>query len=309
MKTSFIATVLNEENSVKEFLHSITIQSHRVDEIIIVDGGSTDNTFSLISNFQFPISKNAVRILVRKGNRSIGRNEAIKKASNEIILCSDAGCVLDKDWVKNITKPFKNSKIDVVAGYYAGEGKTIFQKCLIPYVLIMPDRVNEFSFLPATRSIAFKKSIWKKAGGFSEEFSNNEDYVFAKKLKKIKANIVFEKSALVYWKPRSNAVDAFAMFYRFAKGDSQSRIFRPKVLMLFFRYTIGLFLIWFCVTLRSIVVLNVICLLFLMYLFWAATKNYKYVNNWRALYFLPEIQLISDLAVLSGTIVGFFNKK
>lgn len=313
MKVSFIATVYNEESSVGKFLQSLFSQSKLPDEIIIVDGGSTDKTVSGIKHYASSIDKEfrgiKLKVLIKKGNRSVGRNKAIKQAVNDIIVCSDAGCILDKDWVRNIAKPFENPKIDVVAGYYKGSARTIFEKCLIPYVLVMSDRVKAKNFLPASRSMAFRKSIWRKAGGFPKEYSNNEDYVFAKRLRKNNANIVFEKRSIVYWTPRSNIKDAFIMFYRFAKGDAESRIFRPKVLLIFLRYIIAFTILFLFLFLKLNLILNTLCLLLFVYVAWAISKNYRYVNNWKALYLLPEIQIVSDVAILSGTIAGFSNKR
>jgi glycosyltransferase involved in cell wall biosynthesis len=309
MKVSFIATVYNEGSTIKTLLQSLFNQSRFPDEIIIVDGGSTDNTISEISNFQFPVSnsKAKIKLIFKKGNRSVGRNEAIERATGEIIVCSDAGCVLDKNWVKNIIRPFDSPKIDVVAGYYEGKVKTIFEKCLVPYVLVMQDKVNKDSFLPATRSMAFRKSIWEKVGRFPEEFRNNEDYVFANRLKKINANIVFEKKAIVYWMPRSNIKDAFIMFYRFAKGDSESRIYRPKVALIFFRYIVGLILYVAFVISKSTLILNTLYLILIAYILWAIIKNFKYVKDPRAIVLLPLLQVISDIAVISGTISGIIS--
>ena len=308
MRVSFVATVYNEESSVGALLDSLIKQSKMPDEIIIVDGGSSDRTVANIKNqiSKIKYQKVKFKIFKKKGNRAVGRNDAINKASSEIIVCSDAGCILDKNWVKNIIEPFNDPKVDVVAGYYKGNAKTIFEKCLIPYVLVMPDKIDENNFLPATRSMAFKKSVWKRAGGFPEKFSNNEDYVFAKKLKAIGAKIIFEKKAIAYWTPRSNLKDAFVMFYRFAKGDSESRIFRPKVLLIFLRYIVGFTFLSLFFFFKSYIILNTLYLILCLYILWAIIKNYKYVKDTRAIFFLPLIQVTSDVAVILGTIGGLF---
>src|SRR3989344_1640491 len=103
MKISFVTTVFNEEKTINKLLDSIKKQTVYPDEVIIVDGGSTDNTLSVISNFQFPISNKNVKIINKEGNRSVGRNEAIRNSKGEVIAVSDAGCVLDRSWIKNIT--------------------------------------------------------------------------------------------------------------------------------------------------------------------------------------------------------------
>lgn len=306
MKISFITTILNEEESIGKLLESLRDQSVLPDEVIIADGGSTDNTLSVISNFQFKIpNKNLkVKILKKIGNRSVGRNAAIESSTGDIIVCSDAGCVLDKDWIKNITKPFEDPQIDVVSGYYKGISKTIFQKCLIPYVLVMPDRVNINNFLPATRSMAFRKPVWEKIGGFDEKYSHNEDYVFAKKIRN-KFKIKFVKEAIVFWYPPKDFKNAFIMFFRFAYGDAEARIFRPKVFLIFLRYIIGVLLFGLAIIKMSVPILSFLLLCLILYVIWSIVKNYKYINDIKAYVYLPLLQFLSDSAVILGTVFGF----
>jgi cellulose synthase/poly-beta-1,6-N-acetylglucosamine synthase-like glycosyltransferase len=169
--------------------------------------------------------------------------------------------------------------------------------------------VNPDNFLPATRSVAFTKKIWKEVGGFDEKFSHNEDYAFAKALQKAKAKIVFKNDAIVYWKPRNTFKEAFIMMYRFAYGDAQARIFRPKVLLIFFRHIVGILFLSIIIFLKSVLLFTFFVVLVILYLFWAVWKNYKYVNEKQAILILPALQLIADLAVLKGTVFGLLGCK
>jgi glycosyltransferase involved in cell wall biosynthesis len=306
MKISFITTIYNEETSIEKFLISLLAQTKKPDEIIIVDGRSTDKTIERIKNYESRIKDKKVvfNVLIKKGNRSVGRNEAIRHATGNIIVCSDSGNILDKNWIENIIEPFKNKNVDVVAGYYQGLAKSVFQKCLLPYAFVMPDKIDPNNFLPATRSIAFTKSIWEKVRRFNEKLSHNEDYAFAKSLQKMNANIVFKKDAIVYWIPRSTFKQAFIMFFRFAYGDAEARIWRPKVVFLFVRYIVAILLLILAIIKGSIGLIYLLVFLALIYLVWAIVKNYRYVNAWQAIFILPTIQLVADVAVISGTIDG-----
>lgn len=324
MKTSLIITVLNEESTIESLLDSIMTQTQLPDEVVIVDGGSKDSTLSRIKNHELRIKNNCeLKIIGKKGNRAVGRNEAVRNAKHEIILCSDAGCILDDKWTEEITKPFSNinpspqlspkrrgskkdKDIDVVSGYYKGLAKNVFQKCLMPYVLVMPDKIDSGNFLPASRSMALRKSAWKQVGGFDEALSHNEDYAFAKELKTSKLDIVFQEKAVVYWMPRETFNEAYIMFYRFAYGDIEAGIIRPKVVFIFVRYIIGISLVIYYLISPSYFILTTLYLPPACYLLWSIYKNYRYVKDIRAFYYLPLLQLTSDIAVITGSVMGIF---
>lgn len=304
MKITLIATVLNEEDSIEVFLKSVLAQTKKPYEIIIVDGGSFDETTEIISNFKLQASN--FKLEVKKGNRSVGRNFAIKKATGDIIAVSDAGCVLRKDWLELIVQPFSDQSIDVVSGFYRPITRTIFQKALAAYTSVMPDKLND-SFNPSSRSVAFRKSAWKSVGGYPEYLDTCEDMVFVRNLRKKNKKFFLQQKALVYWRQKENLVQAFWQFFGYALGDGQALYIRPNTIFLFVRYLVGLILVllgyyfgssWFVLVL----------LLLVLYLIWSIGKNYRYVKNWRALYLLPALQFTSDIAVLTGTTLGLVKK-
>lgn len=306
MRASVISTVLNEEKFIEKFIDSIVGQSFLPNELIIVDAGSKDKTIELINK---KIKKHNPHLLIKlihkRGNRSVGRNEAIKNSKNEIIAVTDVGCIPDKDWLKNIISPFKNKHVDIVSGFYKPTYKNIFEKSLSTYTSVMEDKVNEEEYVPSSRSVAFRKSAWKKSGGYPENLDTCEDLVFAKKLKELKFHFVFKKDAIVEWPQRKNLKEALYQFFNYARGDGFARYFRPNTPFLFLRYLFAVYLLVLSLIIRSPILNILIITFFILYIGWSILKNYKYVKDKKAIYYLPILQFSSDIAVILGTSIGY----
>ncbi len=312
MKASFITTILNEEKFIDSFLDSVAKQTKKPEEVIIVDAGSQDETIEKIKQWQ---KKLPIRLIIKPGfNRSQGRNLAIKKAKNKIIAVSDAGCILNPNWLKEITSPLKKKGISVVAGNYQPIAKTPFQKCLAFYTCADLYQKNKNRFLPSSRSLAFKKTAWEKVGGYPKNLNYCEDLIFDQKLKKAKFSFYFAPKAIVYWPQRKTPKQAFKQFYNYAFGDGQV-FFSPlqahsvKIGLIFLRYLVGLLI--FGLATKYPIWRPIFASLFLAYLAWPIIKTRKTLSG-SALFFSPLIQLLSDFAVMLGTIRGIlesFKKK
>ena len=89
MRISVICTVLNEAAAVGRLLDGLLAQTRPPDEVIIVDGGSSDGTPAVILSYadRLPLKLQEAR----GANISRGRNLAVKRSSGDVIASTDAG--------------------------------------------------------------------------------------------------------------------------------------------------------------------------------------------------------------------------
>ena len=303
MNISICITVFNEEGSIGALLDSLLAQSLKAKEIVIVDGGSNDRTVEIINHYQKRFG--GISLLREKCTRARGRNLSVEIAKNEIIAITDAGCVAHADWLKNICEPLNNSEISVSAGFYKMVGKTEVQKAMAIFLGTQP-KDFDITFLPSTRSIAFKREIWEEVGGFPEDAGNSaEDTYFNFRLLKKGVKIARVKNAVVEWGMPGTIQEFGRKIYDYAKWDAKSKIwFFPgkglashnvKALFVLFRYLVGFSLLVFSFFNPALLYLLVILLL--LYFFWA----FKKAGFWGIV-----LQIVSDFAVMSGLLSGVF---
>ncbi|MBD8512230.1 glycosyltransferase [Photobacterium sp. CAU 1568] len=230
MKFSLIFTVFNEEESISYFLESLLKQSVLPDEIVIVDGGSTDSTVKIIYDKLQTI--NTLKLIVdetcnkkhSKGPIARGRNVAIEATTSDVILVTDAGCELESDWCKSMMNSFKQGA-DIVAGIYSARVKNQFQSYLAD--VFCPDFKqfdNPKSFLPSSRSLGFKKELWRKVGGYPENSYTAEDTKFILNLYEETERVVIEHNALVYWDLPKDPQELFKKVEAYGEGDGLQRL-------------------------------------------------------------------------------------
>lgn len=113
MKVSVIVPTLNEAGSIKKVLDSIATQD--VDEILIVDGYSTDGTIELVNKLGY-------RLVFQEG-RGLGKAiiKGIESTKGEIIVIVDGDCSHDPtDISKLVEKIYDGYDLVVASRYISG---------------------------------------------------------------------------------------------------------------------------------------------------------------------------------------------
>lgn len=317
MKISVCITVFNEEGSVEALLDSLIIQTFLPDEIVIVDGGSTDNTLSVISNYKFPASnkKTRLKVINKKCTRAQGRNIAVRGAKHGIIAMTDADCTASAKWLERITKPFADTSVDIVAGFYDMRAESPMQKAASVFLGVVPQDFDEKTFLPSTRSIAFRRSAWKKVGGFPEKDDNSaEDTDFNYLAVKKGLKFARVKNARVGWRTPDNLGEIFKKFYTYAYWDAKyGAFYHPvqdlashniKMIFKVARYAImlGFAIAGMFLDIRFIVILLLLIVIYSLYSFF---KVFGKTQDVRAGLWGVVMQFVSDIAGMSGFFRGY----
>ncbi len=306
-KVSLVVTVRNEATSLPALLASIAAQTQVPDEVVVVDGGSTDGTVAVLQAFATKQPKLNVHIIEQPGNIAVGRNTGIKAARHDWIAMTDAGCVLEKNWLCELLLQQQKTHASIVAGYAVGNPQSAFETAVVPYALVMPDRVDPAQYLPAARSLLLHKPVWQQLGGFPEHVSVSEDYAFARAARAAGVTLSFAQTAVVRWRPRSSLLSFFRMIYAQARDDVRAGNWRLKVGLVWVRYVAGAIVVVCMLLLSSLAVtLLMIGILLAVYSGWAWYKNYRYVARGR--YWLPVLQIVADWGVMLGSATGFFWK-
>jgi glycosyltransferase involved in cell wall biosynthesis len=220
MKTTIIATVRNERSTIAAFLDSLLAQTHQPDEILIVDGASNDGTLGILHEYG---EKHGVRVISQPCNIAQGRNLGVTHASGTHMAVTDAGCRVEPTWLEEIVACFAdNPGIDVVAGNFRFETHNTFEEAVV-LATFQPNRDDSevARFYPSSRSVAFTRAAWEKAGGYPEWLYAAEDTLFNIHLRQLGFQFVFCRRAIVLWRPRETWRALARQRINFSRGNAR----------------------------------------------------------------------------------------
>jgi glycosyltransferase involved in cell wall biosynthesis len=231
LKVALICTVKNEAETIVALLDSILNQTKKPEEVIIVDGGSTDSTLKILESY----TKRLPLVVISSPNSNIakGRNKAIINSKCDLIASTDGGCKLAGDWLEKITTPFE-SGADVVCGVYAPWIESEFEEIASYLIFPIIDRINQNTFMPSSRSVAFRKNAWVEVDGYPEWLQTAEDTLFDLKLAKAGKNFSLARDATVYWRVRESSKRIFKQHFNYAKGDGEELLYNQRYLPRYF---------------------------------------------------------------------------
>lgn len=310
---SLVCTVRDEADNIADLLDSMLTQSRPPDEIVINDCGSRDATAAIVR--ACAAREPRVRLVSGGHNISSGRNNAIANATGPLIACTDAGLVLDRDWLARIVAPLEreHEPADLVGGYYRPAPQSTFELALAATNYRTPAEIAPSRFLPSGNSMAFRKPLWVALGGFPEWVDHCEDLVFDLAALRAGYRCCFVPDALVHFRPRSSFRAFARQYFFYARGDGVADLWRKRHAIRYATYFTALLLLlaaWRYPTVRGLNVRGLVSLLLLVggtsYTFSPYRRLLPHLRGlpWHrqmfALALVPAIRLVGDCAKMVG---------
>jgi glycosyltransferase involved in cell wall biosynthesis len=220
MKISVIIPAYNEEKYLPVTLESLQKLDRKPDEVIVVDGASTDKTVEVAQKY------GAIPITVEHRGIGYARQKGLEKATGDIIAYTDADTVVPHDWLTKIEESLTKTGVSCVFGTFrVPDG-------WLPYrffVNVMQPINNQFLFwlgvpMAAGQNIAFWKDKAVAAGGFPADYKIAEDIEMARRLSR-QGKLIFRQNLIVTSSGRRGN-EGFAMFTRAFKAFFLYFVFR-----------------------------------------------------------------------------------
>jgi glycosyltransferase involved in cell wall biosynthesis len=232
---SVVTTVFNEGAAADQLVRAVSAQMEPGDELVIVDGGSTDDTQSRMRAAAARDSR--IHFYEQPGATiAQGRNIAIAAARHSVFALTDAGCSPTTTWVAALRAPFAEpDPPSLVTGVYRVQRRGVLDGAVIASHYPVPEEarwpgplVRTYGTflghvfdpqLPTGRSMAATTDAWRAAGGFAE---TEAEVVFGRAVARAGGVCTLAVDAEVEWKARSSLRATARMFVRHGYGDGLS---------------------------------------------------------------------------------------
>lgn len=224
-KYSLIVTCRNELKSSDAFLDSILGQTLLPDEVIVCDAGSDDGTLESLLKWADREDRFRVKVLSRPGfNIAKGRNEAFSEVRNDIVLITDFGVELDKNWGLYLYSSFFSGEdLEFAMGYYRPVFTSAWHSALSYFLLPRWDFLDPNKFYASARSMGIKKTLFDRVGGFPEYLRfAGEDSLFNFNIRKLSPGVGFVPEAFCEWRMEESLLLTWRNIYRYAYGDGET---------------------------------------------------------------------------------------
>jgi len=224
MVFSIIVPVYNRPDEVSELLESLSIQTFKDFELVLVEDGSTKPCANEVESFRSDIQ---IKYIVKENTgRSDTRNVGMKHAGGDYFIFFDSDCIIPPPYLETVNRLLKDHYTDCFGGPDSEHPSFSPLQKAVNYAMtsfwttggIRGGKVGMENFKPRTFNMGFSREVYEKVGGFKDMYG--EDIDLSIRIQQTGFTTKLYREAFVYHKRRVN----LRKFYKQVHIFGQARI-------------------------------------------------------------------------------------
>ncbi|MBC8032337.1 MAG: glycosyltransferase [Pyrinomonadaceae bacterium] len=219
IKVSIVIPVRDEEQSLPALVASLQAQTFPPAEVVIVDGGSKDETVAVGRR----LTEHDKRFRIIEAGPATpgrGRNVGTAAARSEWIAYTDAGIRLEPTWLFHLVQAVeRDPTVEVVYGNYEPVAKSRFERAAaLTYPAPRRERPGGWMRAPFIASSLIRRDVWQRVGGFPD-LRAAEDLMFMERVEANTSRIGWSPEATVWWQLQPTLARTFRKFVLYSKHN------------------------------------------------------------------------------------------
>jgi len=180
---SVVIPTYNRAHLITDALGSIMAQSHPVDEIIVVDDGSTDGTEAVVKSWTAGAEQDVPVVYVRQDNAggNVARNRGIEEAKSDLVAFLDSDDVWAFDKLEKQVSVFATDPD--LGAVYCGVREVVIGSDAAPEVSLRPypqgnilDALLISDVTAPTSCYVVRREVFETAGTFDTSLQARQDW-------------------------------------------------------------------------------------------------------------------------------------
>ncbi|MEP7295444.1 MAG: glycosyltransferase family 2 protein [Burkholderiales bacterium] len=227
-----VIPTLNERRTIERVLESLRVDlpAHVTVDVVVVDGGSTDGTVELVQ--RLAESDASLRLLANPRRiQSAAINLAVRRhgAQADVLVRCDAHAHYPPGFVRRLLDTLVRTRADAVVVPMDSNGRTCFQKAVAWVSNAGPGNGGSAhrggrrsGFVEHGHHAAFRMASFRRAGGYDESFTHNEDAEFDGRQRSLGHTVFLDAEIRLGYQPRATVASLARQYFAYGLGRSRT---------------------------------------------------------------------------------------
>jgi len=232
---SIIIPLYNRPQEIKELLETLTEQTYKDFEVLVIEDGSVNDAAEVIKAFEDKL--NLLYFVKTNEGQGFARNYAFEQAKGDYFIVFDSDCLIPADYLQIVNDSLATNWLDAYGGpddahpSFTPTQKAISYSMTSPFTTggIRGNKKGIGQFHPRSFNMGISRQVWEKAGGFIIT-RLGEDIEYSIRIHSLGFKIGLIPDAKVYHKRRTNFLQFYKQLHFFGRARINVYKFFPQQL-------------------------------------------------------------------------------